>query len=46
MPDLEWAVVSHPVGSATDAELAEKADQAVKQLHQILLAAPSATPAP
>jgi hypothetical protein len=40
MPDIEWAVVSHPVGSATDAELAEKADETVKQLHQILLRRP------
>lgn len=46
MPDLEWAVVSHPVGSATDGELAEKADATVKQFHQIILAAPAATLAP
>jgi hypothetical protein len=39
MPDLAWAVVDHPVGSATAEELAARADQAVKQFHQIVLSA-------
>ena len=38
MPQLEWAIVPHPVGSATEEELADRADQAVKQFHQIVLA--------
>jgi hypothetical protein len=37
MPQLEWAIVPHPVGSATDDELDDRADQAVKQFHQIVL---------
>ena len=37
IPEIQWAVVPHPLGSATDAELAERADSAVLQFERIVL---------
>lgn len=38
IPDIQWAVVPHPLGSATDAELQERARSAVEQFEGIVLA--------
>ncbi|MSQ26271.1 MAG: hypothetical protein EXR49_08440 [Dehalococcoidia bacterium] len=38
IPDLRWAIVQHPLGSATDAELRERAASAVEQFVEIVTA--------
>ena len=37
IPDIEWAVVPHPLGSATDDELLKRAHSAVEQFERIIL---------
>jgi hypothetical protein len=37
MPDYEFAVIDHPVSSATDAELAVRAKAAIEQGCRLLL---------
>ena len=38
LPDARWAVVPHPLGSATETVLRERAESVVEQLASILLA--------
>ena len=42
MPDYDFAIVEHPVSSATDAELAQRARAAVEHVAQMLPAAAEA----
>jgi hypothetical protein len=39
MPDMQWAVVEHPLGSLEEAELAERAKAAAPQVLKLLLGA-------
>ena len=36
VPDMKWAIVPHPMGSATDEELMDKARSAVDQFVSIV----------
>ena len=40
IPDIQWAVVPHPLGSATDEMLRERALSAVLQFERIILEDP------
>lgn len=42
MPDYGYAVIEHPISSATDDELREKAEAAAEQAASLLLNEPSA----
>ncbi len=37
IPDIQWAVVPHPLGSAPDDVLMERARSAVEQFEKIIL---------
>jgi hypothetical protein len=37
IPDIQWAVVPHPLGSAPDDILMERARSAVEQFERIIL---------
>jgi len=37
IPGIQWAVVPHPLGSATDEELLDRAHSAVEQFERIIL---------
>jgi len=39
IPDIRWAVVPHPLGSATDEELRERAHSALEQFLRIVTVA-------
>lgn len=39
IPEIQWAVVPHPLGSATDEELLDRAESAVEQFERIILKA-------
>ena len=40
IPDIQWAVVPHPLGSAPDDVLLERARSAVEQFERIILEDP------
>ena len=43
LPDVKWAVVPHPLGSAPDDVLQERARSAVEQFERIILEDPTLT---
>ncbi|MDE2978880.1 MAG: hypothetical protein OXU63_15355 [Acidobacteriota bacterium] len=43
-PDYPFAVIEHPISSATDAELLERAGEIVRQAEELVLAAASQNP--
>ncbi len=44
-PDYPFAVIEHPISSATDAELLERAGEIVRQAEELVLAAAPRDPA-